>query len=63
MIIALPPPDVQDVIDRLSLIGVKAAIYLASRCVKVPDNMVVLNHDISIELGMLTYRLNEKSAG
>ena len=61
VIIALPPPEVQEVIDRLSLIGVKAAIYLASRCVKVPDNMVILNHDISIELGMLTYHLNEKS--
>lgn len=59
-IIALPPPEVQDVIDRLSLIGIKAAIYLASRCVRVPDNMVVMNHDISIELGMLTFRLGEK---
>ncbi len=61
VIIALPPQDVQDVIDRLSRIGVKAAIYLASRCVNIPDNMVVLNHDISIELGMLTYRLREKN--
>lgn len=59
-IIALPPPEVQDVIDRLSLIGVKAAIYLASRCVKAPDNMVIMNHDISIELGMLTFHLNKK---
>jgi redox-sensing transcriptional repressor len=61
VIIALPPPDVQDVIDRLSRIGVKAAVYLASRCVNVPDNMVILNHDISIELGMMTYRLSEKA--
>ncbi len=59
-IIALPPAEVQGVIDRLNLIGVRAALYLASRPVKVPDNMVVVNQDISIELGMLTYRLNER---
>jgi redox-sensing transcriptional repressor len=59
VIIALPPPEVQDVIDRLSRIGGRAAVYLASRCVNVPDNMVILNHDISIGLGMLTYHLNE----
>ncbi len=58
-IIALPPSEVQSMIDRLSRLGVKAAIYLASRPVKVPDNMVIASQDISIELGMLTYRLNE----
>ncbi len=59
-IIALPPPEVQSVLDRLSLIGVKAALYLASRPVRIPDNMVVVNQDISIELGMLTHHLIEK---
>ena len=59
-IIALPPPEVQGIIDRLSRIGVKAALYLASRPVRVPDNMVIMNHDISIELGMLTYHLKVK---
>ena len=58
-IIALPPSEVQCMIDRLSRLGVKAAIYLASRPVKTPDNMVIASQDISIELGMLTYRLNE----
>ncbi|MBN2419065.1 MAG: redox-sensing transcriptional repressor Rex [Deltaproteobacteria bacterium] len=58
-IIALPPAEVQSVINRLSRIGVRAALYLASRSVKVPDNMVIVNQDVSIELGMLTYRLNE----
>jgi redox-sensing transcriptional repressor len=48
-------------IDRLSRLGVKAALYLASRPVRVPDNMVVVSQDISIELGMLTYRLNEQN--
>lgn len=59
-VIALPPPEVQGVIDRLSLLGVRAALYLASRSVKIPDNMVIVNQDVSIELGMLTYRLQEK---
>ena len=58
-IIALPPAEVQGIIDRLSLIGVRAVLYLASRSVKVPDNMVIVNQDVSIELGMLTYHLNE----
>lgn len=59
-IMALPPPEVQDVLDRLSKIGLKAALYLASRPVKVPDNMVVMNQDVTIELGMMTYYLNKK---
>jgi redox-sensing transcriptional repressor len=60
VIIALPPPEVQAVIDRLGKIGMKGVLYLASRSVKVPENMIVINQDITIELGMLTYRLNEK---
>ena len=60
VIIALPPPEVQAVIDRLGKIGMKAVLYLASRSVKVPKGMVVINQDITIELGMLTYRLKEK---
>jgi redox-sensing transcriptional repressor len=60
-IIALPPSEVQSIIDRLDLLGIKAALYLASRPVRVPENMFVVSQDISIELGMLTYRLNEKN--
>lgn len=60
-IIALPPSEVQDMLNRLGCLGVKAVLYLASRPVRVPDNMVVVSQDISIELGMLTYRLNEKN--
>ena len=48
-------------IDRLSLIGIKAAVHLASRSIKVPGNIVVINHDISIVLRMLTYRINQKN--
>ena len=60
-IIALPPPEVQEVIDRLGKIGMKAVLYMASRSVKAPDNMVVMNDDISIKLGMMTYKVLEKT--
>jgi redox-sensing transcriptional repressor len=60
-IIALPPPEVQAVIDRLGKIGMKAVLYMASRSVKAPDNMVVMNEDISIKLGMMTYKVLEKT--
>ncbi len=60
-IIALPPPEVQAVIDRLGKIGMKAVLYMASRSVKAPDNMVVMNQDISIKLGMMTYKVMEKN--
>jgi redox-sensing transcriptional repressor len=60
-IIALPPPEVQAVIDRLGKIGLKAVLYMASRSVKAPDNMVVMNQDISIKLGMMTYKVLEKA--
>jgi len=60
-IIALPPPEVQAIIDRLGKIGIKAVLYMASRSVKAPDNMVVMNQDISINLGMMTYKVLEKT--
>lgn len=56
-IIAVPPPEVQNIIDRLSLIGVRGALYFAARPVRVPENMVVMNMDITVELGVLTYQL------
>ena len=58
-IIAVPPPEVQGVIDRLSALGVRGALYFASRPVRVPDNMVVLNMDITVDLGVLTYQLQD----
>jgi redox-sensing transcriptional repressor len=60
-IIALPPPEVQSIIDRLGKIGMKAVLYMASRSVKAPNNMVVMNQDISIKLGMMTYKVLEKA--
>ncbi|WP_028575294.1 redox-sensing transcriptional repressor Rex [Desulfonatronovibrio hydrogenovorans] len=57
-IIAVPPPEVQQIINRLSRIGIKGALYFASRSVVVPENMVILNKDISVELAILTYHLS-----
>ena len=54
-VVALPPDEVQDVVNRLGKIGVKGVLYFASRTIEIPDNMVVRNQDISIELGKLTY--------
>ena len=56
-IVAVPPPNVQSIIDRLGKIGVRGALYFASRSVSVPDNMIVRNLDMSIELGTLTYHI------
>ena len=59
-IIAVPPPEVQRIIDRLGKIGVRGALYFASRSVIVPEGMFVLNKDITVELGVLTYHLSRK---
>ncbi|KAF5056238.1 Redox-sensing transcriptional repressor Rex [anaerobic digester metagenome] len=56
-IVAVAPPEVQGVIDRLGRLGVRGALYFASRAVTAPENMVVLNMDITVELGLLTYLL------
>ncbi len=57
-IIAVPPPEVQAIINRLGKIGVRGALYFASRPVEVPENMFVLNMDITVELGVLTHHLS-----
>jgi len=57
-IIAVPPPEVQAIINRLGKIGVRGALYFAARPVVVPENMIVLNMDITVELGVLTHHLS-----
>ncbi len=59
-IIAVSPNRVQSVINRLGKIGVKGALYFAARAVNAPHNMVVLNQDISVELGTLTYHVKSR---
>jgi len=59
-IIALPHPEIQPIIERLSKIGIKGVLYMASRAVNAPDNLVIMNQDISLSLGMMTYKVLEK---
>ena len=60
-IIALPPRDVQAVVNRLGRIGVKGVLYFASRTIDIPGNMVIRNQDMSVELGTLTYYITNKT--
>ena len=56
-IVAVAPPEIQSVIDRLSKLGLKGILYFAARPIHVPENIVVRNQDISIELGTITYHI------
>lgn len=60
-IIAVPPPQTQHIIDRLHKLGIRGALYFASRPVEIPEGMAVLNMDITIELGVLTYHLQQNN--
>ncbi len=59
-VVAVPPPEVQAVINRLANIGLRGVLYFASRSIEVPDNMVVLNEDISIDLGTITFQITQR---
>lgn len=59
-IIALPHREIQPIIDRLSKLDIKGVLYIASRAVNTPKNMVVMNQDLSLSLGMMTYKVLEK---
>ncbi|MBN2062263.1 MAG: redox-sensing transcriptional repressor Rex [Deltaproteobacteria bacterium] len=59
-IIAVPPREVQSIINRLGKIGIKGVLYFGSRAVHIPENMVVFNQDMSISLKVLAYALKEK---
>lgn len=56
-IIAVPPPEVQSVVDRLGKIGLRGILYFASRAISAPENTVIRNQDISVELGTITYHI------
>ena len=59
-VIALPPPEIQGIIDRLAKIGLRGVLYFASRSITIPEKMTVMNEDVSMTLGMLAYQLTEK---
>ena len=59
-IIAIPPRNVQSVIDRLGKTGIEGVLYFAARAVNAPKNMIVVNQDISIALGIITYHITNR---
>ncbi len=58
-IVAVSPPEVQSVINRLGRIGIKGALYFASRPIYAPEGMYVRNQDVSIEIGTLTFNISQ----
>lgn len=60
-ILTIPPQDVQSLIERLNLIGIKGVLYFASRTVTVPRSMIVRNEDTTIELETLTYHITNRT--
>ncbi|MCP4724101.1 MAG: redox-sensing transcriptional repressor Rex [bacterium] len=60
-ILAIPPDDVQSIVNRLSKLGIKGVLYFASRTVSVPKNLIVRNEDTTIELETLTYHITNKT--
>ncbi|MBU0759401.1 MAG: redox-sensing transcriptional repressor Rex [Candidatus Omnitrophica bacterium] len=56
-IVAVPQDAAQDVIDKLVSSGIKAILNFAPKRHKVPEDIEVLNIDLSMELERLTYFL------
>jgi len=59
-IIAVPQDVAQEVLDKVVGIGIKAILNFAPVRLKVPEDAVVLNIDLSMELEKLTYFLLQK---
>ena len=59
-ILGVPPPEIQTLVNRLWKLGIRGILYFASRSVNHPEDMIVLNQDISTEIGIITYRLNHE---
>jgi len=61
VIIAVPTKMAQDVIDVFVKCGVRAFLNFAQVTIKVPDNVLVKNENMSIELEALSYYLTKDS--
>jgi redox-sensing transcriptional repressor len=57
-IIAVPATVAQQVIDAFILCGIRAFLNFAPITIKVPDNVLVKNENMSIELESLSYYLS-----
>ena len=59
-IIAVPARFAQAVVDNLVDAGIKAVLNFAPLSLKVPDDVVIKNENMSIELEALSYHLTNK---
>jgi redox-sensing transcriptional repressor len=59
-VIAVPAENAQEVIDRLILCGVRAFLNFAPITIKKPDNVMVKNENMSVELEALSYYLTKQ---
>ncbi|WP_456441203.1 redox-sensing transcriptional repressor Rex [Caldithrix abyssi] len=62
-IIAVPAKVAQSVVDSLVKCGVKAFLNFAPITIKTPDDVMVKNENMSIELEALSYFLTQKKKG
>lgn len=60
-IIAVPAKVAQEVIDLFVQCGVRAFLNFAQLTIKVPENVIVKNENMSVELEALSYYLTKKS--
>ena len=60
-IVAVPAKVAQDVVNRLVEAGVGAILNFAPLNIKVPDNVMIKNENMSIELEALSYYLTNRN--
>lgn len=63
VIIAVPAPFAQEVIDRFMACGIRAFLNFAPITLKVADDVQVKNENMSIELEALSYYLTQNKNG
>lgn len=57
-IVTVPPGSAQDVTDKLVDAGVKAILNFAPQVIKTPNNVILRNVDLSVNLEVLSFNLN-----
>ena len=60
IIIAVPANFAQDIVDKFMEYGIKAFLNFAPRSIKTPEDVLVKNENMSIELEALSYFLTNK---
>jgi redox-sensing transcriptional repressor len=59
-VIAVPAAGAQEVCDQLVSAGIKAILNFAPRVITVPDDVVLRNVDLSVNLEILTFNLYQQ---